>query len=274
MLTPQACIFTWIVFSRETFPLLKRCIMEAGRTYQSADRGKTFRSLTMLHVVLSGAIFKFPSLQRVELEGKYVFWISERAAFSVWGCLLHSCAITVRCLVASGKAAQTGRERTMGSANVQEASSNIYRSTVLPLRCLSRRWRVIPHVVHWIPAKEGKMEHLFDVWPSSGTEVAARLQSRSAQIQDGGRPLRLSAPQQCLCPHSVSDAMSARLQDSAFKEESKWDLASHPDTARTFFALLISCCARLLRARRFTTTACLFFSVSAVSIAQWHRGSS
>lgn len=40
MLTPQAYIFTWIVFSRETFPLLKRCILQPGRTYQSADRGK------------------------------------------------------------------------------------------------------------------------------------------------------------------------------------------------------------------------------------------
>lgn len=38
MQTPQAWIFIWIVFSRETFPLFKCCIMEPGRT--SADRKK------------------------------------------------------------------------------------------------------------------------------------------------------------------------------------------------------------------------------------------
>lgn len=150
MQTPQAWIFIGIVFSRETFPLFKCCIIEPGRTQVLIEKyipviDDAPRCSERGHFQIPLSVW----LQmRVELEGKYVFWISERAVFSVRACLLHSCAITVRLLVASGKAAQTGQDRKIGSVNVQ-ALFSIYRSNFLPLRRLSCRWHVIPHMVHF-----------------------------------------------------------------------------------------------------------------------------
>lgn len=270
MLTPQACIFTWIVFSRETFPLLKRCIMEAGRTYQSADREKHsghWRCSTLFWV---GPFSNSPPCREWSLRGNMYFGFQSEPPFQSEA--VYYIPASLQYVVwwlreRLHKQAERGRWGALTCRRHLLTFTD--RPSSLCAVCLADGVWFLTWFTESLPKKVKWSTCLM-----SDQVLGRKLQRDFNRVALKFRTDRLSAPQQCLCPHSVSDAMSARLQDSAFKEESKWDLASHPDTARTFFALLISCCARLLRARRFTTTACLFFSVSAVSIAQWHRGSS
>lgn len=187
MQTPQAWMFIWIVFCHETFPLFKRSIMEAGHTCQNADR-KTLRSLTMLHAVLSEALSKC----RWESSlGKYVFWISERAIFSVEACLLHSCVITVRLRKWLQK--RLGAPPCTCYFTFTDRNSFPLCAVLLADGMWSLTWFFFPNL--GISVKKGKMEPVFEVWPNSGMNVSAHLERCSAEIQAGGRSLRLSAPQ-------------------------------------------------------------------------------
>lgn len=182
MQTPQAWIFIWIVCSRETFPLFKCCTMEPGRTQVLIE--KNIPVIDDAPRCSERGHFQIPLSvwvqMRVELEGKYVFWISERAVFSVRACLLHSCAITVRLLVASGKAAQTAKAKIerLGASTCRRYLAFTDRTSSLCAVCLadgmwSLTWFTSPKL--GIPAKGGKMEHLLDVWPNSGIKISAHL---------------------------------------------------------------------------------------------------
>lgn len=95
--------------------------------------------------------------------------------------------------MASGKAAQTGQQRPVGSTNAHEASSDMDRSNFLPLRCLSCRWHVIAHMVHF-PQTWNPCQRRSNAAP---VPCPTRFwdESCSAPTPDGGGRLPLPAPQ-------------------------------------------------------------------------------
>lgn len=108
----------------------------------------------MLHIVLSRIEILFPVSvnMRVELAVKYVFRISERILFQSE--LVYCIPVPVQYVFwwqASGKAAQSVRERRVGSASTP-ALFNIYGSNfLLCVVCLhnSCRWHMSPHWIYF-----------------------------------------------------------------------------------------------------------------------------
>lgn len=163
----------------------------------------------MLHVVLSKAIFWFlsASVMRAELEGKRYFGFRSEPSFQSEPVYYIPAPLQYVFWWLWERLHQQN-----DGVRQQAGVLDISRSNLFTLRCLSCRWHVIPHRVHfskiWNPCQ--RWENRTPVCClNSGMNVSVHLSWCSAQIQDGGRPLRLSAPQQCLCPDSVWNGMSA-----------------------------------------------------------------
>lgn len=87
------------------------------------------------------------------------------------------------------------------------------------------------------------MEHLSE--RNSGMKVLSFIMQTSQRPHSGQKSTSASVIARCLRPNSGFNGMSARLQDSALKENSK--LASHPDTDH-FFRRILSSADSVLRA--------------------------
>lgn len=98
MQTPQGWVFIWIIFGCETSPFKKQNKKwnhnGTGPHLSKCWQRITFRSLTMLHIVWNSF------LCISEDECKICILDFRANGLSVWACLLHSWAITVRLMVA------------------------------------------------------------------------------------------------------------------------------------------------------------------------------
>lgn len=231
MQTPWAAIFIWIVFGREASPLLKRCSKEPGHAYHSADREKH-----------SG-----------HWRCSVLFWVGPFSDSSLciganengaWGkiCILDFRASR---LFSLSLFITFLRHYTTSSGGFGKGCTNRLRWNDR----VRRRARIIWHLQIALPPFALLVALKF--W----TQVCVCLLPSTASLSWLGFVMGLSA----------------HRQDSALKEESKWVLASKPWYGMHILGFAdFMPCASLTCLKVGATTACLFFSVSAVSVAQWH----
>lgn len=162
----------------------------------------------------------------------------------------------------------------------QHYSTFTDQTSSLCVVCLhnSCRWHVSPHWVYFSQTRNPcrRRENGTTVCHNCRMKVLSFIvQTFQRRIQDRSLPLCPSA--RCLCPNSGFNGISAHLGDSALNEDSKreisitswyWSFLKAHSSPGWFHVVLLSDVSEVL-----ATTACLFFSVSAVSVTQWHRGS-
>lgn len=163
-------------------PVFKGCIMKPGRTYQSADREKHSGHWRCSTLFWAGPFSRFLSLyqcrwERSLRESVYfgfqsepsfqpepVYYIPTPLQYVFWWL----------------------RERLRKQAEMERSAAPTCRrfwtftdqTSSLCAVCLadgmwSLTWFTSPKL--GIPAKNGKMEHLCDIWPNSGMKVSAHL---------------------------------------------------------------------------------------------------
>lgn len=168
----------------------------------------TFRSLTMLHTVASRAVLRFLSLYQWRWECKICILDFRANSLSVWACLLHSWAITVRLMVARvGKGSARGPGKNDGEAPTRRRYSTFAdRSSSLCAVCLhnSCRWHVSPHKASFSKTCNPcwRRENGTPAWcPNAILGWKFYLLSCRpvrAHIQDRSLPLRLSSCAVCV----------------------------------------------------------------------------